>query len=77
MMECTEDHWQIALDAVIYEQVNSLKAFFEGNHVFVNLTTGYLKSSIFHCLLYVANVLQNKPCGSNIIAVICQELHSY
>ena len=48
-----EDRWQIPLDAgksqfdideLLTEQVNSLKALFEGNHAFVNLSTGHGKS---------------------------------
>ena len=62
--------FRFEIDDLLTKQVNSLKAFFVGNLVFVNPPTGYGKSLIFDCLPMVANVLQNKPRGSSIVVVI-------
>ena len=79
MAEFRDETWQCAFEAarkqfevesLLPEQENVLKAFFEGNHVFVNLPTGYGKSLIFQCLPIVADVLNNRPRGSSIVVVI-------
>ena len=56
--------------------IQSLEAFIVGNHVFINLPTGYGKSLIILCLPIVANVPQNKLHGLSIVAVTSPLHHS-
>ena len=75
----SEDVWKTAitevlnqfeLESLLPEQEQSIRAFFEGSSVFVNLPTGYGKSLIFQCLPIVADVLYFKPRGSHVLVVI-------
>ena len=50
---------QFETDDLLAEQVNSFKAFFVENHVFVNITTGYGKSLIFQCVADVLHVFSS------------------
>lgn len=52
------------------EQEQSIRAFFEGSSVFVNLPTGYGNSLILQCLPIVADMLHFKPRGSHVLVVI-------
>ena len=79
MAEFGDEIWQNAfqevrrlfeVESLLAGQENSLKSFFTGNHVFVNLPTGYSKSLMFQCLRIVANVLHGKSCGSSLVVVI-------
>ena len=67
MVASTADQWKIAFEAmkkqfdlsdILPEQRESIKAFFDGKDVFVNLPTGFGKSSrIFFTLNLVVQVL--------------------
>ena len=57
----SRDRWQTALESVKAhfkiddlptKQVNSLKAYFEGNHVSVNLPTGYGNSQLLSSTVF-------------------------
>ena len=61
---------QFEVESLLPEQEQSIRAFFEGSSVFVNLPTGYGKSLIFQCLPIVADVLYFKPRGSHVLVVI-------
>ena len=78
-MAFAEKRWQRAFDEVksqfglanlLPEQEKSIRAFFEGSNVFVNLPTGYGKSLIFQCLPIVADALRGDPRGSSVVVVI-------
>ena len=79
MSKFSEEPWQRAFTAVkdqfeieslLPEQESSLREFFEGRNVFVNLPTGFGKSLIFQCLPTVSDALLNKPRGSSVMVVI-------
>ena len=59
MAAITADQWKLAFEAVkeqfelsdiLPEQRESIKAFFDGKDVFVNLPTGYGKSLIYQII---------------------------
>ena len=52
------------------EQDESIREFFKGKNIFINLPTGFGKSLIFQCLPIVADILYSKPRGSSIVVVI-------
>ena len=77
------DQWKLAFEAVkeqfelsdiLLEQRESIKAFFDGKDVFVNLPTGFGKSFIFQCLPIIADVVHSKPHGSSVVVI--SPLHS-
>jgi len=79
MSVITEEDWQkefksvreqFEIDNLLPEQENSLRKFLGGQNVFVNLPTGYGKSSVFQCLPIATDALFEKPHGSNVLSVI-------
>lgn len=79
MAAITADQWKLAFEAVkeqfelsdiLPEQRESIKAFFDGKDVFVNLPTGYGKSLIFQSLPIVADIVKSKPRGSSVVVVV-------
>ena len=79
MTTISEESWERAFRAVkkmfeianlLLEQENSLREFLLGQHIFVNLTTGYGKSLLFQCLPIAADALFERPRGSSVIVVI-------
>ena len=74
-----EDKWREALEiacsvfkiqSLYDEQEESLKKYFEGNHVYINLPTAYGKSIIYQSVPIVADALRGKSKGTSIIVVI-------
>ena len=83
MAAITADQWKLAFEAVkeqfelsdiLSEQRESIKAFFDGKDVFVNLPTGYGKSLIFQSLPIVADIVKSKPRGSSVVVVAIRHL---
>ena len=67
-----EDRWSLAFEEVKHQfnltnilphQEKSIREFFKGKNIFVNLPTGYGKSLIFQCIPIVADVLRCKYYG--------------
>ncbi|CAB4034642.1 mediator of RNA polymerase II transcription subunit 34-like [Paramuricea clavata] len=76
----TEAQWNLAFEEVksqfklpniLPEQEKSIREFFKGKNIFVNLPTGYGKSLIYQCLPIINGApLHAKPRGSSVIVVI-------
>jgi superfamily II DNA helicase RecQ len=75
----TEAQWNLAFEEVksqfnlaniLPEQEESIREFFKGKNIFVNLPTGYGKSLIYQCLPIINDVLHAKPRGSSVIVAI-------
>ena len=60
---------QFNLANILPEQEESIREFFKGKNIFVNLPTGYGKSLIYQCLPIINDVLHAKPRGSSVIVV--------
>ena len=74
-----EDRWiltfeevkhQFNLTNILPHQEKSIREFFKGKNIFVNLPTGYGKSLIFQCIPIVADVLRCNPRRTSIMVVI-------
>ena len=74
-----EENWNAAFEAVksqfevpdlLPEQRKTIRSFFQGKNIFVNLPTGFGKSLIFQCLRPIVAEIFKKPRGSSIIVVI-------
>ena len=61
---------QFEVPDLLPEQRKTIRSFFQGKNIFVNLPTGFGKSLIFQCLPIVADIFHKKPRGSSIIVVI-------
>lgn len=62
---------QFKIDELFPEQVEGIKAFFEGKkNVFVSLPTGFGKSLIYQSLPIVADCLYERPRGTSTLLVI-------
>ena len=61
---------QFQIDLLLPEQEDSIRAFMEKGNLFVNLPTGFGKSLNFQCIPIVADILNSRPRGSNVLVVI-------
>ena len=61
---------QFNLTNILPHQEKSVRVFFKGKNIFVNLPTVYGKSLIFQCIPIVADVLRCNSRGTNIMVVI-------
>ena len=70
-----EERWkqavtrQFSIENLLEEQQKSLREFFGGYNIFVNLPTGFGKSLIFQCLPIAADALFARPRGSSAVVV--------
>ena len=58
---------QFEVSDLLNEQRDAIKSSFQGKNVPENLPNGFGKSLICQCLPIVADIKNNKPCGSSVI----------
>ena len=49
------------IGSLLPEQEEAIRAFMETGNLFVNLPTGFVKSLIFQCIPFVADILYSRP----------------